>query len=159
MSHAFLAAVKAAGIADEVADYNNGPQEGAGPIQMSVTPGGRRADAFNAFVEPQLRAGHPGQGGHAARLEVVSEAFVRRIVLSEGGGAAPRATGVELELGNGDVVRVEAKREVAPQPPSQHPHPNWTRLIGTCFGGDLQRRGHRNPSSPHAERNRAAGSS
>jgi choline dehydrogenase len=114
---AFLAAVKGAGIASEVPDYNNPSQSGAGPIQMSVDSSGSRADAFNAFVEPVLRAqGAAGSDHKGGRLQVVSEAFVRSIVLSRPAGAGvaapPQATHVILELSTGAELQVAASREI-----------------------------------------------
>ena len=84
-------------------DYNSASQSGVGPMQYS-TKGSRRSDAFTTFVEPLLRT--------RPNLTVASEGFVRRVVLDGISGDELRASGVELELNDGNVIVVRASREV-----------------------------------------------
>jgi choline dehydrogenase len=91
----FIDAALAAGI-DHNPDYNGATQDGASLFQ-TTTKGGRRWSAADAFLRPALKG---------ENLDLVSKAFVRRIVLADG-----RAVGVEYEHAAGRVV-AHAEREV-----------------------------------------------
>lgn len=101
-TNAFLESAEACGLG-RTADYNGEKHEGFGPTQYSVSRG-KRADAFNTFVEPVLR--------ERPNLRVASEGFVRRVLFDAGADGAPRARGVELELPEGGRIELSATREV-----------------------------------------------
>lgn len=92
---AFLAACQAAGFPLH-RDVNDGPIEGASPVQMNVRDG-RRISTAQAYLAPAKGR---------ANLQVITGASVRRVIVSGG-----RATGVEADTPAGRQV-FAATREV-----------------------------------------------
>jgi choline dehydrogenase len=78
-------------------DFNVPHAEGVGLRQGTIRDG-RRVTSATAFL-------HPARG--RANLEVATKAFVRRVTIANG-----RATGVEVEAGDGSVRALRANAEV-----------------------------------------------
>lgn len=79
-------------------DFNGARQEGVGPYQVTHK-GGERFSAAKAYLAPNRGR---------SNLQVLSGAFVRRVLFSDDGG---RATGVEIQQG-GATRTLAARREV-----------------------------------------------
>ena len=93
---AFLAACQEAGFPLH-RDINDGPIEGAAPVQMNVR-GGRRISTAQAYLRPAR--GRPN-------LRVITGAAAQRVTFAGG-----RATGVEVALPDGEAARFDAAGEV-----------------------------------------------
>ena len=93
---AWAEAGKAAGFPTN-SDYNGETQEGFGRGQFTIREG-RRSSSARAYLRPARRR---------ANLTVETRAHATRLLMQ-----GTRATGVEYIKGSGDVVRVEAAREV-----------------------------------------------
>jgi 4-pyridoxate dehydrogenase len=93
---AWLAAATAAGL-PVTDDYNGRQQEGFGRGQYTIRDG-YRSSAATAYLKPARKRGN---------LEVVTGAHATRVLMRD-----THATGVEFVKASGDVVRVEAAREV-----------------------------------------------
>ena len=93
---AFLAACADAGFSVH-RDINDGPIEGAAPIQMNVRAG-RRISTAQAYLRPARSR---------SNLRVVTGAAVQRVLFADG-----RATGVQVVLPGGDTAHLDAVREV-----------------------------------------------
>jgi choline dehydrogenase len=93
---AFIEAGRQAGY-PVTTDYNGYQQEGFGPMHMTVKNGVRWSTA-NAFLRPVLKR---------PNLSLRSRVLITRIMLERS-----KAVGVEYRQANGQMVRVEAEREV-----------------------------------------------
>lgn len=78
-------------------DYNGAKQEGAGLFQFTIKDGKRHSLA-TAFLKPAMSR---------ANLKVITKAYVSRILIENN-----RATGVEFHIGNGEVQKAFANKEV-----------------------------------------------
>ena len=93
---AFLAACQDAGFPLH-RDINDGPIEGAAPIQMNVRAG-RRISTAQAYLRPARSR---------PNLRVITGAAAQRVLFADG-----RATGVQAALPGGEAARFDATREV-----------------------------------------------
>ena len=93
---AFLAACQAAGFALH-RDINDGPIDGAAPVQMNVQ-GGRRISTAQAYLRPARSR---------PNLRVVTGVAAQRVLFAEG-----RAQGVQAVTPDGVATRHTASREV-----------------------------------------------
>ncbi len=93
---AFLAACAEAGFPVH-RDINDGPIEGAAPVQMNVRAG-RRISTAQAYLRPARTR---------PNLRVITGAAAQRVLFADG-----RATGVEVILPGNEPARFDAAREV-----------------------------------------------
>lgn len=99
----FVQAAAAAGI--PTGDYNGrdrGGPTGVASLFQTTTKEGKRSSTYRAFLEPAM---------DRPNLTVITHAHVQRVLLSSDGDDV-RATGVEYRTTDGQVVTVNADREV-----------------------------------------------
>lgn len=102
-SRAFVSAAEATGIPR--GDYNGrdrGGPSGVSSLFQTTTRNGMRSSTYRAFVQ--------GETESRSNLEIITNAHVTRVLLSE--GDTPTATGIEYRDADGKLHSISATREV-----------------------------------------------
>jgi choline dehydrogenase-like flavoprotein len=103
-ARAFVEAAGAAGIPQ--GDYNGrdrGGPAGVASLNQTNTRNGRRCSTYYAYLE--------GEAERRPNLTILTHALTRRVLLEERDGALA-ATGVEYSNADGEVRKIQARREV-----------------------------------------------